>query len=164
MIVLKIIFHVIADVKKLFFKIIYGKSLSIGKKVSWRKSFSLMIENKATVTIGDNCFFNNYCSINAKNNIEIGNNTIFGEGVKVYDHNHRFNNKNDPIYKQGFSEGSVIIGKNCWIGSNVVILKNSKIGNNVVIGAGTIISEDVPDNRIITSDRNNIINKIIYKK
>ena len=39
------------------------------------------------VKIGDNVFFNNGTSIAAKEKIEIGDNCIFGENVKIYDHN-----------------------------------------------------------------------------
>ncbi len=45
--------------------------------------------NEAQLIIGDNVFMNNYCSINCLDEIEIGENTLFGEGVKLYDHNHQ---------------------------------------------------------------------------
>ena len=38
--------------------------------------FSMMIGKTGKVSIGENCFFNNYCSINSLNNIYIGSNTI----------------------------------------------------------------------------------------
>lgn len=47
-----------------------------------------MIDKKGEVRIGDDVFFNNYCSLNAIDSISIGDGTVFGENVKVYDHNH----------------------------------------------------------------------------
>ncbi|WP_353322104.1 acyltransferase [Apilactobacillus apinorum] len=97
------------------------------------------------------------------NRIEIGSNTIFGENVKIYDHNHRFNLKNKNISDQGFSNGTVKIGNNCWIGSNTTILKGSEIGDNVVIGAGMVIDSKIPSNTIVKRQSNYVINDIQYK-
>ena len=77
MIILKIYYHIMAILKKIFYKIIYGKRIKFGKKVTFRKGFSIVIEDGATVEIGDGCFFNNYCSINAKEGIKIGANCLF---------------------------------------------------------------------------------------
>ncbi|WP_143450139.1 acyltransferase, partial [Lactobacillus crispatus] len=96
-------------------------------------------------------------SIAVKDKVTIGDNTLFGENVKIYDHNHRFNKINIPIEKQGYSVKAVTIGKHCWIGSNVVILKGVTIGDNCIIGAGCVVSENVPENTILKLGTNNLI-------
>ena len=113
-----------------------------------------MIDKKGSLIIGDNVFFNNYCSLNANNSIEIGEGTLFGENVRVYDHNHRYMNINIPIKDQGFSSSPVTIGKHCWIASNVTILKGVHIGDNCVIGAGCVIFKDVPKNTVVVNKQN----------
>lgn len=148
MIVIKTWYHFSTIVKKLFLYLIYGSKLKIGKNTTWRRGFSVMKATDAKIEIGDNCFFNNDCSINSNHLIKIGRGVLFGENVKIYDHNHRFN-EHKPIKAQGFSNGTVTIGERCWIGSNVTILKGSEIGNNCVIGAGCVISGKVPDNSIV---------------
>lgn len=125
--------------------------LIIGKNVTFRKGFSLMIDKHGEVVIGSDVFFNNYCSLNANECITIGNGTIFGENVKVYDHNHCYNNPNVPIKKQGFTVSPVSIGKHCWIASNVVILKGVTIGDNCVIGAGCIVYKDVAAGSVVVN-------------
>src|SRR4051812_4748579 len=40
------------------------------------------------LTIGNNVFWNNHCSVNCMFDISIGENVMFGEAVKIYDHNH----------------------------------------------------------------------------
>ncbi len=149
-----------------YYKIIYKKSFIVGKKLRFRKGFLVRISKnkKATLRIGNNCFFNSDCHINVHNNIIIEDNCIFGENVKVYDHNHKFNNLNIPIYKQGFSEGTVIIREGCWIASNVVILKGSDIGQHCVIGAGSIISGKIPKNSIIKTVQSLSIEKIEHNE
>ena len=116
-----------------------------------------MISKKGYIEIGDKCFFNNGCSLNANKYIHIGEGTIFGENVKVYDHNHRFRDFSKPIKEQGFSDGEVVIGKHCWIGSNVALLKNTHIGDNCVIGAGCVVDGEIQDNTLVK-------NKIDYDK
>jgi len=134
----------------MIFKIVYGKNLKIGKKFSFRKGFSLIIDgSKAKISIGDYCFFNNFCTLAARNQITIGDYSIFGENVKIYDHNHLYRDFEIPIKNQGYSEAPIIIGKHCWIASNVVILKGVTIGNHCVIGAGCIVYENVPDYAVL---------------
>ncbi|HFI0113616.1 acyltransferase [Streptococcus suis] len=147
----------------LCYKLIYGKKLQIGKNVVWRKSLSIMIDTGASVIIGNDCFFNNYCSLNANERIEIGQGTIFGENVKIYDHNHRFADRQQLLKKQGFSTEPVHIGKNCWIGSNVVILKGTIIGDNCIVGAGTVLSGNIGDGKIVTQRRELEYRDIIFK-
>ena len=84
-----------------------------------------------------------------------------GENVKIYDHNHRFN-QHIEIKQQGFSNGSVIIGRHCWIGSNVTILKNTVIGDNCVIGAGVVVSGTIPTNSVVKTGCTLTIEPIKY--
>ena len=129
--------------------------LFIGDYFSARHNMTIQIsdENKnsngAIVSIGNNCFFNNSCSITSLCSIRIGNDCIFGENVHIYDHNHNFKDSSELIRKQGFSSAPVIIGNNCWIGTNVVILKGVTIGNNCVIGAGCVVYKTIPDNSLL---------------
>ena len=94
--------------------------------------------------IGDGCFFNNYCSINAKAGIKIGANCLFGENVKIYDHDHDYKNN---IYD--FVRKRIEIGSNTWIASNCIILKGVNIGSRCVIAAGTIVNKNINSNNLI---------------
>ncbi len=109
------------------------------------------------VKIGNNVFFNNYCSVCAQNEICIGDGTIFGENVKIYDHNHIYQNPTIAIKHQGYTSAPIHIGKHCWIGSNVTILKGVKIGDNCVIGVGCVIYKDVPANSVVVNKQNLVI-------
>ena len=163
MAVYKIIFHICAFLKLFFLRLVYGKKFNVGNSVTWRRRFNVMIAKDATISIGENCFFNNDCSLNALKSITIGDGSIFGENVKIYDHNHRFRNLNIPIKQQGYSIGEVHIGNNCWIGSNVVILKGADIGDNCVIGAGCVLSHVVPEGSILRNKSDFQINKIEFE-
>lgn len=142
----------------LFVKYINHRDITIGKRFSTKKGFSLIVNKGAKLNIGEGVFFNNRCSINCLNSIEIGDNTIFGENVQLNDSNHQFKLNGIPFKEQEYSYGSIEIGSNCWIGSNVTILKNVTIGNNVVIGANTTVTKDISDNTLVYSP-----NKLVKK-
>ena len=148
--IIKLWYHFKAAVKKVVYKVVFGRKLKIGKGTTWRQGFHIAIENDGKVEIGKNCFFNHGCSINSLKYISIGDGTIFGSNSHVYDHNHRFRDEEQSIKEQGYRVADTIIGKHCWIGTNVVILKGVHIGDNVTIGAGVIVREDVPDGSIIS--------------
>lgn len=160
MYILKLRFHIIAFIKVLIYKLLFGKKFIIGKKSTFRRNFHVMIEDNGKVQIGSNVFFNNGCSLSSLKLIEIDDCTIFGENVLIYDHNHKFRKSDSSVKEQGYSIEEVKIGKNCWIGSNVVILKGVHIGDNSVIGAGCVIKEDIPANNIVTCNYNLIQQKI----
>lgn len=142
-------YHFKAKIKKLSYKIIYGKRLKIGKGTTWRHGFHITIEG-GQVEIGKDCFFNNYCSINSLKKVTIGEGTIFGSNCHVYDHNHRFSDVETSIKAQGYTLGETHIGKHCWFGTNAVVLKGVTIGDNCVIGAGVVVSEDIPEGSVIS--------------
>jgi acetyltransferase-like isoleucine patch superfamily enzyme len=137
--------------KMIFYKILYGSRLQVGKAVGFRRKFNIIIDG-GQVTIGNNVFFNFDCTINCLGNVHIGDNCRFGENVKIYDHNHKFKDINKPIPEQGMSIGKVTIGNNCWIGTNTVILKDVSVGDNVVIGAGCVIFKSIPSNHIVKNN------------
>jgi len=160
MIVLKVWFHLSAIVSKCFYKLIYGSRLKIGKGTTWRRKLLVMISDEGNIKIGKNCFFNNYCSLNSNVGITIGENCLFGENVKIYDHNHKFADASVPIKQQGFSNAEITIGNNCWIGSNVTVLKGAVIGNHCVIGAGAVISGSIPENTVVKPETTYLFEEI----
>lgn len=129
--------------------------LILGKMIRFRNNVSFRIYNKGQVFIGNNCFFNDGCSINCQKEIRFGNNVICGQNVMFFDHDHDYkNNIND------FITDKIIIGNNVWIGANCIILKGVNIGDNVVIAAGTIIKDDIKSNTMIYQKRENKIKLI----
>lgn len=146
------------NIKFIYYKILYGKRLKIGHKIIVRDKFRINLSKNAVLHIGNNVFFNHDCSINVHKEIFIGNQCIFGENVKLYDHNHVFKHLNIPYALQGFSDEKIVIEDGCWIGSNVVILKGVHIGKQCVIGAGCTVKENIPHASILISHKNyNII-------
>lgn len=164
MIISKVYMHMKAEIQKFYLFCFYSKSISFGGGVTWRKHFVISTCGTGNIKIGSNVFFNHNCSVISRGTIEIGDGCLFGENVKIYDHNHRFNNINASIKSQGYSVGEIHIGNHCWIGSNVIILKGANIGENCVIGAGTIISRNIPNNTIVQVNQDAYIHQELIEK
>lgn len=145
--------RILGFVKYISWKIMYGNGVKVGKKSFFYPGCNLLIEHKGKVEIGNNCFFNRNCSINALGKIRIGSDCIFGESVKIYDHNHKIDKANKAFRLQGFNIGTIEIGNNVWVGSNTIILPNVKIGNNVVIAAGSIVTKSIEDDVVFIQKR-----------
>lgn len=134
-------------------KIIFGFGFRARNNVSFR------VYNNGKISIGNNCFMNDNCSINCQAKVTIGDNVIMGQNVMIFDHDHDYkNNINDFVREE------VKIGNNVWIGANVVILKGVTIGDNCVIAAGTLINKDIESNIIVLEEKNKIKRDINYEK
>ena len=111
---------------KLYYKIVFGQNSIQVENFQFRKGiYASYRQERGKLRIGDNVFFNNYCTICVWRELTIGDGTIFGENVKIYDHNHIYSDPDMPIKQQGYTSAPIHIGKHCWIGSNVTILKGS---------------------------------------
>ena len=155
----------------------YG-GLSLGKRVVFEKFSECSVFEKGTIKlddkcvirknsrivsvggelkIGKNCYFNINTNIVCRHKVTIGSKCSFGPGVTVYDHDHKFG-KNG--LEPGYNCKEISIGDNCWVGANVIILKGTHIGNNCVIGAGCVVSGDIPDNTLVTQNRELILKEL----
>jgi acetyltransferase-like isoleucine patch superfamily enzyme len=139
-----------------------SSKIIIGENFTYRKYCILRTFQSGILEIGDRVFINSFTSLNCFEKIKIGDDTIIGEAVKIYDHNHSYHSNNEiKVDKNKFTISPVIIGKNCWIGSNVTILKGVTIGDNVIIGAGCLIYKSVPSNSIIKLNQNLTIENFV---
>lgn len=135
----------------------------VHQNVNIRNYCNFFVGKNAKLIMQDHVFMNNFCSLNVLDYIEIGENTLLGEGVKLYDHNHEYaydENKNLKIEHQKFKTAPIKIGKNCWLGSNVTVLKGVTIGDNCIIGAGSLIYKNVPSNTIIKAKQEYIVSSL----
>ena len=132
------------------FKIAIKKKskLKIGKGLRIRNNVTFRIYDSGLVKIGDNCFFNDNCSLNCQEEIVFGDNVICVQNVMFFDHDHDYKNDMNKFIKK-----KITIGNNVWIGANCIILKGVTIGDNVVIAAGSIIKNDVPSSTMFYQRR-----------
>lgn len=147
-------------IKRVALKFPYGRRLKLGSSVSFRRSVIFNIHSsREPAVVGDGVFFNNYCTINCNEYIQIGNNCLFGESVKLYDHNYVFDDPSRPIKTQGLSTGAIHVGDDCWIGANIVIPEGVSIGRGCIVGSGAVVSKDLPEDSVVIARQNTVIKK-----
>jgi acetyltransferase-like isoleucine patch superfamily enzyme len=125
-----------------------GKTI-IGRNFVTRDYCEIKNMDKGELIIGNNVFFNNNSILNCRKKISIGNNTLFGPNVVIYDHDH--NLKLDRQNEEKFICDQIIIGNNVWVGAGAIIIKGIHIGNNSIIAAGAVVLKDVPEDSIYYS-------------
>ena len=130
----------------------------IGKGFRSRRNVEINVRDNGSISIGNNVFLNSSCIVTARNSIEIGDNTIMGPGVVVYDNDHII--RAGQVVDNEFITDPVTIGSNVWIGANTVILKGTQIGSGSVIAAGSVVKGVVPENSIVIQKRESTINPI----
>ena len=103
--------------------------------------------------IGDNVTFTSDTQISCFDKVVIGDNCLLGRYVYISDNTHGKSNYSDldipPIERELSSKGSVIIGKNVWIGRCSTILSGVTVGDNAIIGANSVVNKDVPANAVV---------------
>ena len=121
----------------------FGNNFSI-RDFSIIDSFGSIKKESGTLKIGNNVGVSEFCYFAIRGNIYIGDDVIFGPGVKIFTENHSFNISNRKFRLQDEIRNDVVIGNNVWIGANVVLLPGVIIEDNVVIAAGSVVSKNIP--------------------
>ena len=99
------------------------------------------------LNIGKWVFIGRHTIIACKNFIEIGDFTVIAPRCYFVDHEHGFG-AHDVILNQKSVLGSIVIGRDCYIGANSIILSNASIGDGAVVGAGSVVTSNIPNYEI----------------
>lgn len=127
-----------------------GGEVRIGENVEIRENCILNVSEGGKIIIEDRVFMNDGCYINSRELIRLCSDTMLGQGVKFYDHDHNYKSEN---IKSNFITGSILVGQRVWICSDSIVLRGCQIGSDSVIAAGTIIREDVSSHKLSYSKK-----------
>ena len=107
---------------------------------------SFFTANGGSIQIGKNTAFNRDVHINADvgGNIKIGEFYMIGPNVVMRTANHKFDNPDVVMQKQGHIIKDIQIDDDVWIGSNAVVVGGVHVGRGAVIGAGAVVTKDIP--------------------
>lgn len=135
----------------------------IGKNVYIGDDVMLIVENGASLIIGDNSFIGESCyikcfggkveigrnvSINSKSflngcgGLKIGDNTRIGTQSIMIASNHKFDDP-DVLFKDAITKEGISIGQNNWFGARVTVLDGVHITDNVVVGACSLVTKKI---------------------
>lgn len=117
-----------------------GSRITFGNHLRLYKRTTVKAEG-GTIIFGEGVSVNPDSMIVAMERINIGDHTLIGPGVKIFDHDHCFGSEQTL---SEYSSKEITIGKNVWIGANSIILKGTIIGDNSVIAAGSVVRGGVP--------------------
>lgn len=104
---------------------------------------SRIVVQSAVVSMGEDVFIGQGCTITAMQSICIGARVLIAEYVTIRDQDHCIDSP-DPIAMAGFECGAVEIGDDVWVGTKATILRGSAIGSGAVVGAHALVKGHVP--------------------
>lgn len=105
----------------------------------------LQAEQGGAIHVGSQMFMNTDCKIYAMERIEIGEGSMFGSNVSVYDHDHDIS-RGVKYAGKTYVTKPVSIAPYVWCGTNVVVARGSTIGSNCVVGAGAVVCGKLESN------------------
>ena len=111
------------------------------------------------IRIGNNCGISN-ATFSAIDSITICDYVLIGGNVKIYDSDfHSLNFKGRISGQQGL-HCPIVIKDGAFIGAHSVILKGVTIGEKSIVGAGSVVTNDIPDGEIWAGNPAKFIKKI----
>ena len=98
------------------------------------------------ISIGENFFANHNTVILDGAKVTFGDNVFIAPDCGFYTAGH-------PLDYERRNQGleyayPITVGNNVWIGAGVKVMPGVTIGDNVVIGAGSVVTKDIPSNKI----------------
>ena len=139
--------------------------LTIGEGTLLEPGCWLTLSPEAEIRIGQECFLNRGTMLAAVERIEIGDYVMFANGCFVGDSDHRYDDPDTPVTRQGFvPRGPVRIGSNVWFGVNCVVTGGVEIGDRAVIGANSVVTQSIPGGTIAAGAPAKVIREIEFKQ
>lgn len=123
-----------------------GKNVNIEQRVVFGEEFE----------IGDNSTVGFRSDIYGP--VKIGKDVMIGPEVAIYTHNHKHDEIDIPMIKQGYTENKpVYIEDNVWIGRRVLIMPGVCIGTGSIVAAGAVVTKNVEPYSIVGGNPAKII-------
>lgn len=97
------------------------------------------------IVLNKNVFLGEYVVIYGHGNIEIGENTLIAMHTCIVSSNHTVLDRTSTIRSLPDILLPTKIGNDVWIGANCSILGGVTIGDGAVIGAGSVVTENIPE-------------------
>lgn len=99
------------------------------------------------LSIGNDSFIGKYFSVYGNGSVNIGNKCDLAPNVTFLTGTHEIG---DSTRRAGKGANlQTIVGDGTWIGAKTTILPGITIGTGCVIAAGSVVTENVPDNTLV---------------
>lgn len=94
----------------------------------------------ATLSVGDNTYFNYGTNVSAMDRVEIGSNCAIGQYCIIMDSDYH---SPDDHRAPGLPK-PIVIEDDAWLGARVIVLRGAHIGRGAVIGANSVVKGAIP--------------------
>lgn len=102
----------------------------------------LRVTGEGRLTIGDGCFINHDCLIDAAADVTIGRHVALANRVALLTSGHEIG---DPRARAGERVlRPIVIGDGAWLGAGATVLGGVTVGAGAVVAAGALVRTDVP--------------------
>lgn len=131
----------------------------IGKPVD--EGFSLIPPFYTTggtdIRVGRNVFINQNCTMYDLGGIDIGDDVMIGPNVSLLTSSHPV----EPAERRAHVIARpIVIERNVWIAAGATIIGGVTVGENSVVAAGSVVTRDVPRNRLVGGNPAHVIRVI----
>lgn len=109
-----------------------------------------------TTRFGNDSFVNFGCTFLALGGITIEDGVFIGPHCVLATEYHPEN----PASRQSLLTKPIVIKRNAWLGADVKVLAGVTIGENAIVAAGSVVTNDVPDNMVVAGSPARIVRPI----
>ena len=132
--------------------------LELGRGV-WVGAGTAIRCHEGYLRIGDRVVFGGGDTINCYLDVEVGDECLFADDVYIGDFDHRYEDPDVPIQRQGIVKSPVRLGADCWIGEKVTILRGTTIGRGSVVGAHSVVRGRFEDGSVIVGNPGRVVKR-----
>jgi acetyltransferase-like isoleucine patch superfamily enzyme len=126
-------------------------------------------ESGGSVEVGNTVYIGDDVNISAQEHITIGDVTLIGHGVHVFDND---THPTDPQAREAHfrailassDESRIVIeakpiriGRACWLGFNSCVMKGVTIGDGAIVAAHAVVVSDVPPGSVVAGNPAQIV-------
>lgn len=132
--------------------------LEIGRMV-WIGAGTAIRCHEGHLRVGDRVVFGGGDTVNCYLDVEIGDDCLFADDVYVGDFDHRYDDPDVPIQRQGIVKTPVRIGRDCWIGEKVSILRGTTLGAGSVVGAQSVVRGRFEERSVVVGNPGRVVKR-----
>jgi acetyltransferase-like isoleucine patch superfamily enzyme len=123
-----------------------NRGLLLGKNVYVGRNTILSCK-EGSIFIEDYCNISANCSLLSETEIRLGKFCFLaGHCYLVAGGNHSFDDTSRPImFQPSLSKGGIFMADDVWLGAGVIVLDGVRIGQGSVVGAGSLVTQDLPE-------------------